>query len=209
MLAPERNFMVLFSDEYKPSQFNRILDILMKALRFKDPYTFAHSHRVERYAEYLAVAMGLENSDAYSANVLGLLHDIGKLFVPDEVLGKPAALNEDEWAVMRRHSEDAVRILDCMSVSERYRRAVRAMHERFDGSGYPDGLMGESIPLLARIITVADSFDAMMTDRPYRKGMPVEICRRELELGRGTQFCPQVVDTMLHLIERPSFQVYA
>ncbi|MBI4430131.1 MAG: HD-GYP domain-containing protein [Candidatus Omnitrophica bacterium] len=200
--------MLRLSKEYSPEELARIIDICMKALRSKDAYTFAHSERVGKFAEQIATAMDLDDEDLSVCRVLGRLHDIGKLFVPSSILKKPASLSEQEWEVMRKHSEDNVRILSCMSFVEKHMEVVESLHERFDGTGYPNHLEGCQIPVLARILAVADSYDAMTSDRPYRKAQSLEYVYGELLDGRGKQFCPEVVDKALNLLERQMKKPY-
>ena len=128
-----------------------------------------------------------------------LLHDIGKIFTPKEILYKPGPLNEDEWVIMRRHPVDGAEILGRIAGLQEIALSVRYHHERWDGKGYPDGLSGEQIPLGARIASVVDVFDAMVSDRPYRKAMSVDQAIAELKRCRGTQFDPMFVDTMIEL----------
>lgn len=194
--------MIRMSREHSPQELSRIILALMKALQVKDFYTFAHSERVGYYAETIAREMQLREDEIYTARILGCLHDIGKLFVPDGILQKSGSLSEMEWAAMRRHAMDAVRVLSCMDVKRDYLDVVRAFHERFDGTGYPDGLAAGGIPLISRIISVADSYDAMVTDRPYRKAQPMEYVLSELLRERGKQFSPDVVDVALDLVVR-------
>ncbi len=201
--------MIRFSNDYTPEELMQIVDICMKALRSKDMYTFAHSERVGRIAEQMAAGLQLSNEEMNVCRVLGKLHDIGKLFVPNAILRKPASLDEKEWQMMRKHSDDAVRILSCMHFMGKYMDVVKALHERYDGKGYPDGLEGRNIPLAARILAVADSYDAMTSDRPYRKAQPLEYVYAELVSGRGKQFCPQAVDAALVLLEKNMRKPYA
>ena len=201
--------MVRLSNEYAPDELAHIIDICMKALRFKDAYTFAHSERVGKIAEEISTHLDLTGEEINASCSLGRLHDIGKLFVPNAILKKPASLTEIEWESMRKHSVDAVRILSCMNFMEQYMNVIKSLHERFDGKGYPDGLEGGQIPALARILAVADSFDAMTTDRPYRKAQPLEYVHSELVRERGRQFCPQVVDVVLAMLENKMKKPYA
>ena len=128
-----------------------------------------------------------------------LLHDIGKIFTPKEILYKPGPLTDEERDVMRRHPVDGADVLERIAGLRAMADNVRHHHERYDGGGYPDGLKGEAIPLGARIAAVVDAFDAMISDRPYRKGMPVEEAIAELTRNRGTQFAPGVVDAFMEL----------
>jgi len=130
-----------------------------------------------------------------------LLHDIGKIFTPKEILFKPGPLSKEEWRIMRRHPVDGAEILEQITGLKEMAKIVRYHQEAYDGSGYPEGLKGEQIPIGARIATVVDAFDAMITDRPYRKGMPVERAIEELKRNRGIQFDPKVVDVIISLYE--------
>ena len=130
-----------------------------------------------------------------------LLHDIGKIFTPKEILYKPGPLTEEEWTIIRRHPVDGAEVLERIAGLKAMAKNVRHHHERYDGSGYPDGLKGAQIPLGARIAAVVDAFDAMVSDRPYRKGMSVKEAVEELTRNRSTQFDPQVVDAMVALYQ--------
>jgi len=191
--------MVQLSTEYPPQELSRMIDVLLEALRAKDTYTFAHAQRVGRYAEQLARKMNLPQDKIQVIRILGTLHDIGKLFIPDHILLKTSDLTPAEWVVMQKHTGNAVRILACMGINHEYATAVRGIHEEFDGKGYPDRLKGEQIPLLARILSVADCYDAMVTDRPYRKAVSHKAACAEIRRERGKQFCPTVVDNFLEL----------
>jgi HD-GYP domain-containing protein (c-di-GMP phosphodiesterase class II) len=133
------------------------------------------------------------------------LHDIGKVGVPEQVLGKPGPLDEDEWRLMREHPAIGARIIEPIRFLTGAMEIVRSHHERWDGSGYPDGLAAEQIPLTARIFALADSFDAMTSDRPYRRAMPVEAALDEIRRGAGTQFDPQVAAEFLSMATTGAF----
>ena len=172
-----------------------------------DPH-YTHDH-VSRSAEYAAKILGKMREMGASFDgvqeevmIAGiLLHDVGKIFTPKEILFKPGPLNDEEWKIMRRHPVDGAEILDQIPILKDMAKIVRYHQEAYDGSGYPEGLKGEEIPIGARIATVVDSFDAMVTDRPYRKGMTVQKAVEELKRNKGTQFDPKVVDAMLALFE--------
>ena len=172
-----------------------------------DPH-YTHDH-VSRSAEYASKIIGKLRAMGMSFNgiqeeilIAGiLLHDVGKIFTPKEILFKPGPLNDEEWKIMRRHPVDGAEILEQIAVLKDMAQIVRYHQEAYDGSGYPEGLKGEEIPVGARIATVVDSFDAMITDRPYRKGMTLEKAIEELKRNKGTQFDPKVVDAMLALYE--------
>jgi len=170
-----------------------------------DPhYTHDHIIRTVEYASKILQKMrekGMQLGEAEEEVLLAgiLLHDIGKIFTPKEILYKPGPLTEEEWEIMRRHPVDGAEILDRIVGLKEMARNVRHHHERWDGKGYPGGLKGEQIPIGARIAAVVDAFDAMISDRPYRKAMPIEQAIEELQRCRATQFDPVVVDAVLAL----------
>ena len=166
------------------------IQALAAAVDAKDPYTQGHSQRVAEYATALAREMGASADEQDLIFVTGTLHDVGKIGVPDAILQKPGRLDEDERAVMETHpvlGEVIVKKAPQLAASL---PGVRHHHERWDGRGYPDGLAGENIPRLARFLAVADTYDAMTSDRPYRKGLPMETALAEIHKGAGTQFDP-------------------
>jgi len=174
---------------------------LADILDARDSYTHGHSLRVGQYAEKLALAMRLSGDDAHLIFLAGRLHDIGKCAIKNEVLLKPSALNEEEFEHMCIHPEVGSSMLASFSLFSECARYVRGHHERWDGRGYPDKLQGENIPLGARIIAVADAFDAMTTTRPYRKALPVAEARRRLIEGAGSQWDARIVTAFLRLLE--------
>jgi HD-GYP domain-containing protein (c-di-GMP phosphodiesterase class II) len=179
-----------------------VVAALVAALAAKDPITSSHTERCSWYAARLADELTLDESEATVVRLAALLHDIGKLAVPDEVLFKRGPLDAEEWEQMRRHPVAALSVLSqIQSVSDAI-PAILHHHEHYDGSGYPDGLAGEQIPMASRILLVTDAFDAMTTDRPYRKAMPVEAAVEELKRNRGSQFDPEIVDAFLKILER-------
>jgi len=175
---------------------------LVAALAAKDPDTSAHTERCSWYTAELSAELGLDQEQASIVRLGSLLHDIGKIAVPDEVLFKPGPLNDNEWVQMKRHPVTGLHILSRIPSIAAATPAVLHHHEHFDGSGYPDGLAGDAIPVASRILLVTDAFDAMTTDRPYRKAMPVEVAIEELTRHRGGQFDPEVVDAFLRILER-------
>jgi putative nucleotidyltransferase with HDIG domain len=164
------------------------------ALESKDGYLKGHSTRVSLYAAEIARALGLDGAEVAVASRGGMLHDLGKLVVMDSILQKPARLTSEETAVMREHPENAARILQPFRFLAREAAAIKGHHERFDGKGYPQGLKGEEIPIAARIITVADAFDAMTSNRPYRAAMPIEVAAIEITRHAQAQFDPLVTE---------------
>ncbi len=167
---------------------------LTSAIDAKDPYTFGHSERVARIAVELAREMGLGAEAQSDIYLVGLLHDIGKIGVRDSVLGKNGPLTDEERDHINQHPRIGYRILLGIGAIKHLLGGVLYHHEQFNGAGYPDGLAGEKIPQIARIIAVADSFDAMRSDRPYRPGMPLGRVESILSGGSGTQWDPEVID---------------
>jgi hypothetical protein len=166
---------------------------LARTIEAKDPYTGGHTERVAEYARMLAREAGFAEEELHAIEVGAVIHDIGKVGIPDRILLKPGRLDSDELQEMQRHPEISSYILDELELPPIVRDMARNHHERFDGMGYPDGLAGKSIPLAARILTVADAFDAMTSDRPYRRALSQEGAVAEIRRNVGTQFCPDVV----------------
>ncbi len=166
---------------------------LARTIEAKDPYTGGHTERVADFAVELARELGYTGEDLQAVATGGVIHDIGKIGIRDHVLLKPGRLDPEEWAEMRRHPEISTFILDELEIPQIAKDMARHHHERFDGGGYPDGLMGQQIPLAARILTVADTLDAMTTTRPYRDALPLEAALAECRNNAGSQFCPVVV----------------
>jgi putative nucleotidyltransferase with HDIG domain len=172
------------------------MESLSATVDARDAYTAGHSRRVQQLA--LAVGRELKLSQA-ELDLLGhaaLFHDIGKLAVPDAILLKPASLTQQEWTLMQRHADEGARIIDRLGFLVDAVPAIRHHHERWDGTGYPDGLMGDEIPLGARIIHVADALDSMLTTRIYCAARPVSEALEELRRGAGAQFCPRCVSAL-------------
>jgi len=174
-----------------------MVQALVSAIDAKDPYTCGHSARVAWVARSIAEHMGLDEATCHNVFLAGLLHDVGKIGVEDSVLRKPGRLTDEEFEEIKKHPRVGHRILRHLKRLAFALPGVLYHHERLDGKGYPDGLAGTSIPLIARIIAVADSFDAMASDRPYRKGMPIEKVLAILRSGAGSQWDPEVVDVFL------------
>ncbi len=170
------------------------LKALVQALETRDFETHGHSERVVTFSLRLGYELGLDKQALRDLELGALLHDIGKIGVPDSILRKPAKLNEDEWAKMKLHPVHGQKILRNISFLEGAAQVVGQHHERWDGAGYPYGIRGEDIDIGARIFAVVDAFDAMVSDRVYRKGRPYEAALEELERCSGTQFDPLVVE---------------
>jgi putative nucleotidyltransferase with HDIG domain len=168
----------------------------------KDPYTAGHSARVQRIALAVAEELGVPSQRFDAVRFGGLFHDIGKIAVPDSILTKPGALDEDEFAVVMRHPADGAEIVSHFSRLREAVPLIRHHHERWDGTGYPDGLAGDEIPREACVVGLADAWDAMTTDRPYRAALSVEQAAAEVRACRGTQFSPAVVDAFFAAFRR-------
>lgn len=168
--------------------------MLAAATEARDPYTGGHLERVTGYTLAIARALGWSHEQLDQAEMGAILHDIGKIAIRDAVLRKTGPLLPEEWAHMRTHPEVGARILRGISFLEPIIPYVRHHHERFDGTGYPDGLAGEDIPIGGRLIAVADAFDAMTSTRPYRPARSDEVALAELRAGAGSQFDPQIVE---------------
>ena len=166
----------------------------------KDPYTVGHSQRVSAYSSQLARGLGLNEDEVENIRKIALMHDIGKIGVPDNLLNKPGRLDKDEYERMKHHAEVGGEIIKQVTTIPGIYGGVRYHHERYDGTGYPDGLKGEDIPYIARIIAVADSYDAMTSNRVYRKHLSDEQVLKELVDGAGTQFDPEIARKMIELI---------
>jgi response regulator RpfG family c-di-GMP phosphodiesterase len=179
----------------------QVVQAMADAIDVKDAYTNGHSRRVALYSRNIAARMGFPQRRQDDIYVMGLLHDIGKIGVPNEVINKPSKLNEEEYALIKTHPETGDRILSNIKALPALAVGARCHHERYDGGGYPDGLSGEEIPEAARIIAVADAYDAMSSKRSYRDKLPQDVVRSEIENGKGTQFDPVFADVMLEMID--------
>lgn len=177
--------------------FTTTLSALMSTVEAKDDYTASHEEDVADLAERVALRMGLSPSHARDVRYAALLHDVGKVAVPSEILLKPGPLTEDEWVAMRHHTVVGGELVARIEAFAHLAPAVRASHERWDGDGYPDGIAGEAIPLAARIIAACDTYDAIVTDRTYRSARTPEQARTELRQVAGTQLDERVVSTLL------------
>jgi putative two-component system response regulator len=171
--------------------------VLAEAIDAKDPYTRGHSDRVRRMSLGIAQQMGFTEDRLEILEYGSLLHDIGKIGIKDEVLQKPGPLSSEEYRYIQEHPLIGVKIVEGIDFFKDKIPMIRHHHEHFDGTGYPDGLVGETIPLEARIITVPDAFDAMTSMRPHRRAMPLQDVLMELETGRGKQFDPKILEIFL------------
>lgn len=172
------------------------------ALEVRDLYTRKHSTRVARYAHMIAEEMGCSEEELDVINFAGSLHDIGKIGIRDDILLKPGRLTDEEYEKIKEHPVIGADIISKLGLWDREMEIIRHHHERYDGKGYPDGLKGEDIPKLARIMSVADCYDAMASDRAYRKKMEKSLVLKIIRKNAGTQFDPQVVDAFLRVSEQ-------
>ena len=178
-----------------------IVKALAEAIDAKDTYTNGHSSRVAEYSRMIAARAGYTEEKLDDIYMMGLLHDVGKIGVPDAVINKPAKLTDEEFSLIKNHPVMGARILKNIKEMPQLSSGARWHHERYDGKGYPDGLKGKDIPEEARIIAVADSYDAMTSRRSYRDPLPQEVVRSEIEKGKGTQFDPGFADIMLKMMD--------
>lgn len=180
---------------------DEIVNTLAVAIDAKDRYTNGHSFRVAAYSSALVKELGWNDEDIHAMHQEAMLHDIGKIGISDLVLNKPGRLSDEEFETIKQHSTIGGKILGASGnlISAAY--VARYHHERYDGGGYPSGLKGESIPLHARVVSIADAYDAMRSDRIYRKGLSADIIRKELINGRGTQFDPNLLDVFIKLFD--------
>jgi putative nucleotidyltransferase with HDIG domain len=192
-------------DDESKKRLDRLNTNTVRALAYtidaKDRYTSGHSQRVANYSLELAKRMGKSKEEQQIIYHAGLLHDVGKIRVPEEVINKPGKLNEDEFNQIKMHPVSGYHILKDIYDDKRIATGAKYHHERYDGTGYPNGLSGSNIPEIARIIGVADAYDAMASNRSYRSALPQEAVRSEIYNGRGKQFDPEIADIMLTMID--------
>ena len=179
---------------------NDVVIALARTIDAKDKYTNGHSSRVSEYAVKLAEKLGFDDNELKNLEREALLHDIGKIGVPDSILNKPTKLNDYEYMAIREHTIIGKKIVDGLEDMKYVGDVAMYHHERYDGTGYPRGLKGEEIPLHARIVALADAYDAMNSERVYRKALSREKIIQEIEEGRGTQFDPNLANDLLELI---------
>ncbi len=192
---------IMAKDEVKMLSVE-VMEALAHTIDAKDEYTRGHSVRVAKYSRMLAAKLGLSSTECENVYYMALLHDIGKIGVPNEIINSPYKLTEKEYAVIKTHPGVGYDILAEIKSRPDLSIGARWHHERFDGKGYPDGKKGEEIPFYARIIAVADSYDAMTSNRSYRRYLPQDKVRSEIEENAGTQFDPDVAKCMLEIIDQ-------
>lgn len=188
------------SEKFIKPENSATIYALAAAIDAKDHYTFGHSQRVAEYSSILSREMGMDQSHQEIIREAALLHDIGKIGVPEEVLNKKGRLDDEEFEVIKKHVEICIEIIKHISSQNHIIPAVLGHHERWDGKGYPRGLAGEAIPIGARCLAVCDAFDAMVTDRPYSKGISVSLALAEIGRNIGTQFDPQIAALFIRLV---------
>ena len=176
------------------------VESLAVALEAKDRYTAGHSQRVKKFSVLIARSLALPKEEVDVVSQVALLHDIGKIGMVDKILNKPAKLTPEERDLVKAHPVVGAQILAPVSTFARHIDGIRHHHEMYDGSGYPDGLKGNDIPLAARIVCLADAFDAMTSTRPYRIGLPLEFAMKEMQKMAGKQFCPACVDAFVRVL---------
>ncbi len=181
--------------------FLETIRTLAAAIDAKDPYTKGHSERVSAYAMAIARHLGYDFDNVFNVRIAAILHDVGKLGIQDSILNKPGGLTDEEYDVMRRHPGIGAQIMTPISKLKTIIPGIRNHHETWDGKGYPDKLKGEEIPMVARIVGVADTFDAMTTSRPYQKAMPLEYVAEKMKAMAGTRFDPDVVRAFTAAVE--------
>lgn len=178
-----------------------VTQALATTIDAKDRYTSGHSRRVAEYSKRIAELLGKDKKTQQEIYFIALLHDIGKIGIPDEIINKRDNLTEEEFNLMKKHPEIGYEILKNITTMPNLEIGVRWHHERLDGKGYPDKLSGDKIPEYARIISVADAYDAMTSNRSYRGYLPQSVARSELEKGSGTQFAPEIAAKMIEIID--------
>ena len=204
----EKTREVVLQQEHLSRMSMQIVQALSGAIDAKDTYTNGHSTRVAQYSHMIATRFGYTPDELQTIYMMGLLHDVGKIGIPDSIINKPARLSNDEFEQIMNHPVLGARILQNITDFPELVTGARWHHERYDGTGYPDGLKGEEIPEQARIIAVADAYDAMTSRRSYRNILSQETVRDEILRGKGTQFDPVFADIMLQLMdEDPHYQM--
>jgi putative nucleotidyltransferase with HDIG domain len=199
--TPEMNPEVIVHDPDQEHHNRTLASALARAVDAKDSYTRSHCQTVSQLTGLIAAELGLDDTRLESIRLAGLLHDVGKIGIPDAILNKPAKLTDEEYAQMQTHSILGYDIVAAADLPL-HARWVRHHHERYDGHGYPDGLAGEDIPLESRIILVADAFEAMTSNRPYRQAPGQQFAVSELRRHAGTQFDAQVVAALCHALDK-------
>lgn len=198
-----QGFADLRNGEEGPSEKQNCLEfskVLAFTLEEKDPYTSGHSERVCYYADFISKRLELNPMDRNEIRVASYLHDIGKIGISNRFINKKGTLSSTEWAIIKQHTKKSIELLTPLHLSRNILSYIHYHHERFDGTGYPNGLSEGNIPLGARIIAIADAYDSMTSDRPYRKPLSNGDAKNELVKCGGTQFDPQLVSIFLDIL---------
>ncbi|MFF0828349.1 HD-GYP domain-containing protein [Brevibacillus sp. NPDC003359] len=192
-------------EEVKSFNHN-FLTTMAASIDARDRYTSGHSQRVAYWGREIAKDIGLSERKVEDVYIGGILHDIGKIGIEDEILNKKGKLTPEEYDKIKQHTVIGYEIILQAGMFNELLPAIRSHHERIDGRGYPDGLAGDEIPLMARILAISDAFDAMVADRPYRKGLPVEEALQEIRRGSGTQFDPILAEHFIRIVQRLPYE---
>jgi len=187
-----------FSDNQNCLEFAKVL---AHTLEEKDAYTSGHSERVCYYSDLMAKRLSFEPKDRTELQIASYLHDIGKIGISNRFINKKGALNPTDWAIIKQHSKKSIELLTPLKLSPNILSYIQHHHEHFDGTGYPDGLTGEQIPLGSRIIAISDAYDSMTSNRPYRKPLSNEEARSELVNYSGKQFDPRLISIFLDVLK--------
>lgn len=179
----------------------QVVKTLAETVEAKDPYTKGHSYRVAEYSREIAKRMGKDEVFQRRVYYMGMLHDVGKIGIPDAIINKSGSLTDEEYQMVKSHTVIGEAVLKHVDLMPDLFFGARWHHERYDGKGYPDGLKGKEIPLEVRIITIADMYDAITSERSYRASLPIKTARDEIEKGKGTQLDPEITDIMLKMID--------
>lgn len=202
MLIVKVNLRRLIEQQKRDEKIiEQTMQTIVNFIEAKDPYTKGHSLRVAQYSKLLAESMGFSEIECKGFYYIALMHDCGKLYIPDEILTKPGKLTSEEYEIMKKHTIFGEELLRDFTIIEDIGMGALCHHERYDGRGYPNGLAGEDIPVIARLICISDAFDAMNSRRCYRNNLTPDIIFDELKTNRGKQFDPIIVDHLLKLIE--------
>ena len=189
------------SSEENRQLFIGTVKALAAAIDGKDPYTRGHSERVARFSLAIGESLGLPDDEMEKLRISALLHDVGKIAIEDNILKKPAALTNEEYEIMKQHPQKGYKIMSQIPAISDFLPGMYMHHEMMDGNGYPQGLKGDQIPMQARIVSVADTFDAMTTDRPYQKGMSLEDALARIRTFVGTRYDARVVEALVEACE--------
>lgn len=200
-IIKEINSELKETNEKLEKAYLETIETLRFTVEAKDTYTRGHSDRVSEYSVLLGKHLNLSEEDLHLLKIGGLFHDIGKIGVPDSILLKTSRLTDDEYSEIKNHPTIGAHILSNATIFEKAIPIVKHHHERYDGFGYPSKLAGENIPYLARIASVADSFDAMTSRRTYRDSLPIDVVKGEIEKNKGTQFDPDIADKFLDILD--------